>query len=247
MSIATRLRLLMHMRASSALDAMEDPVETLDYAYGQQQVMLREVTRGLVDVATAREQLKQQASRLRARVPDLERQARQALTSGREDLARIALERKQFALAELAALEQQVADVTEEERRLASAQQRLSARVDEFRTHRVVLTAQHSAAEAQLRVHAAISGVSGEFADLGIAVGRAEEKIDRMRSRAVAIDTLIASGSLVMPGGGDALERELRELGVRQSVEDELAALRSELSGTEPTEAVDKEQGGGVQ
>ena len=35
---------------AAALDALEDPVETLDYAYGQQQEMLREVTAHLPNV-----------------------------------------------------------------------------------------------------------------------------------------------------------------------------------------------------
>src|SRR5262245_59249760 len=104
MGLAARIRMLFNMRASSALDSMEDPIETLDYAYNQQQGLLREVNRGLVEVVTAKEQLRQQAVRLRERIPELDRQARQALEAGREDLARLALERKQFALSELTGL-----------------------------------------------------------------------------------------------------------------------------------------------
>ena len=228
MSIASRIRMLLHMRASATLDGLEDPIETLDYAYGQQQEMLRGVNRGLIDVVTAKEQLRQQAERLRTRVTEFDRQAKQALNAGREDLARAALERKQFALAEISGLDQQVTEVAAEEQRLTVAQQRLAARVDEFRTHRSVLTARYGAAEAQVRVQQSLSGVSGDFADLGIAVGRAEEKIERMRSRAVAIDGLIEGGALAMPlGGNDALDRELRELAAKQAVDEELAALRA--------------------
>jgi phage shock protein A len=231
--------MLIHMRASSTLDALEDPIETLDYAYNQQQELLREVNRGLVEVVTAKEQLRQQAARLRGRIPELDRQARQALEAEREDLARLALERKQFALTELSGLEQQVIEISDEERRLTLAQQRLSTRVDEFRTHRTVLTARHGASAAQLRVHQALAGVSGEFTELGIAVGRAEEKIDRLRSRATALDTLIASGTLTLPGsGGDPIERELRDLAVKHTVDSELAALRADLEASNaPTTA----------
>ena len=238
MGLGTRLRLLMHMRASSTLDALENPIETLDYAHNQQQELLREVNRGLVEVVTAKEQLRQQAARLRGRIPELDRQARQALEAEREDLARLALERKQFALNELSGLEQQVVEISDEERRLTLAQQRLSARVDEFRTHRTVLTARHGASAAQLRVHQALAGVSGEFTELGIAVGRAEEKIERLRSRATALDTLIASGTLTLPGsGGDPIERELRDLAVKHTVDSELAALRADLEGGTSTPA----------
>jgi len=138
-----------------------------------------------------------------------------------------------------------VVEVSAEEQRLTIAQQRLSVRVDEFKTHRTVLTARYGASEAQLRVQQALTGVSGEFAELGIAVGRAEEKIDRLRSRATALDTLIAAGTLAMPGsGGDPIERELRDLAVKQTVDGELAALRAELAGGAAPAAPGSEQGG---
>jgi phage shock protein A len=60
-----------------------------------------------------------------------------------------------------------------------------------------------------------------------MAIGRAEEKTDRML--APAIDALIDSGSLPAPGGGDLLERELPQLESGKAVEDELDGLRKEL------------------
>jgi phage shock protein A len=226
MGLYARVRLLLRIRTHAALDAAEDPRQVLDYAYGQQQELLRKVRSGLVDVATARHQLEQEVEKLRLRMPLVEEQARRAVAAGRDDLARIALERKQTALAEAATLQGQLAEVGEEERTLGRAQQQLAARIEEFRTRRATMSARYAAAEARVRVSEALTGVSGELADLSMAVGRAEEKTAGLQARARALDALIDLGALSPPLGGDALEQELRRLEASQAVEAELAALR---------------------
>lgn len=50
-----------------------------------------------------------------------------------------------------------------------------------------------------------------------------------MLARASAIDALIDAGSLATPGGGDLLERELRQLESSKAVEHDLDGLRREL------------------
>ena len=223
--------MLLRIRTSAALDQAEDPREVLDYAYSQQLELLRKVKHGLVDVATSKVRLQRQAEKLRARLPYLEDQARRALAASREDLARLALERKQTAMAELGGLERQIAEVAKEERKLTLAEQQLSARIEEFRTRRESVAARYSAAQAQVRVNEALTGVSGELADLSMAVGRAEEKTERLQARASAIDALLEGGPLGLPAGasGDAIERELREISAGQAVEAELAALKGQL------------------
>src|SRR5437773_3974946 len=104
-NIRSRLALFFNIKTSAALDQLEDPREILDYAYGEQQRHLRTVRRGLIEVAAARRQLERQAERLRSRVTHLEDQARRALRSNRDDLARAALERKQATLVEIRRLE----------------------------------------------------------------------------------------------------------------------------------------------
>ncbi len=228
----TRIQMIFNAKASAALDVAEDPRETLEYAYTRQQELLRQVKQGLIDVATSRKQLEGQAAKLKARVPQLEEQAKRALAAGREDLARMALQRKQTGLSELAGLETQLAEVAAEERKLTQAEGQFALRVDAFRTRRETLNARYTAAEAQVRIHESLSGVSGEFSELGLSLDRAEEKIERMKARASAIDALIDNGVLNLPGGGDALERELRDVAAAQAVEAELAALKESNQST---------------
>jgi phage shock protein A len=234
-NIRSRIALFFNVKTSAALDQVEDPREILDYAYGQQQFHLRTVKRGLIEVAAARRQLERQSERLRARASRLEDQARRALRSHREDLARTALGRKQSTLAEIRALEEQLAEMAREEARLTLADQQMVQRVERFRVHRTVASARYAAAEAQVTVGEALAGIVGdEELELSLAVERSEEKIDRMHARAVAIDALTESGALLQAPGEDPLERELNEVTNAEAVEAELAALRRELEATEP-------------
>ncbi len=229
MSLWSRIRLVFKTGLSNAIDRAEDPRKVLDYAYNQQQELLITLRRGLVDVATAKEQLEHQARRLETRIPHLDDQARRAVAAGREDLARVALERKRLAMAEMDGLANQVAEVEADKQRLAGQERALQVRVEQFRTHREVVSARYTAADAEVRIKESLAGVSGELAALGMAVGRAEEKAERLQARAKAIDNLVELGSFPPAGGGDFVEAELLRITVSGEIESELARIRSEV------------------
>jgi phage shock protein A len=230
MGLCARVVLLAKGKLSAVLDQAEDPREVLEYGYQQQQRELVEVKRSLVEVATARAQLEQQARRLRDRIPIWAGEAEQALALGREDLARQSLQRKHAALAELETLELQAGEIGEEEARLAAAQQKLALRIEEFRSRKGIVSARYSSAQARIRAGDALTGISGELAELNLALGRAEEKTERLQARAGALDALIESDVLT-PAWGDAdlLGQELRQLVSTRSAEVELEGLRLEL------------------
>ena len=230
MGIWQRIVLMMKVKTSADLDRAEDPREILDYAGHQQEEFLQTVRRGLIDVATSKQQLAQQVKSMRARIPKLEDQARQAVAADREDLARMALNRKQAALAELEGLEMQLAELDEEEAKLAATEQQIADRVASFRMHKEATKARYSAAEAQVRIGETISGVSGELGELSLALGRAEEKTNQMMARAKALDALTAGGSLdaAVLDQTDIVERELRQITAVSAVEQELAALKAD-------------------
>lgn len=226
MGLWSRLVVLVKGKANAALDRAEDPREMLDYAYRQQQELLVKVRQGLVDVAAARAGLEGQAAKLRKQIPLWEEQAERALAVGREDMARAALGRKHAALAELEDLEDQVLEVANEEAGLAATQRELAARVEEFRSRRTVVAARYSAAEARVRVSEALGGISSEAAEVGMALGRAEEKTERLQGRAAALDSLLAAESVDALDGGGSFDRELRRLGATRAAEEELAQLK---------------------
>ena len=230
MSLLSRALIIFRSKGRALLDRAEDPREVLGYVQEQQQEQLRRVKQGLIEVAISKRQLQQQLEKLDARVPQLTDQAKRAISAGRQDLARLALERKQRALVEVEKMEAQVAEVAEEEQRLTVAEHQLAARIDEFRMQRQALAARYTAAEAHIRVSESLSGVSQDFTELGMALGRSEEKIDRMLAHASAIDGLVDSGALVLPPSNeDIVEREIRGVALEGVVEEEMLALEAEL------------------
>ena len=231
MSVMKRISLIFKAKANSALDAAEDPRETLDYSYARQLELLQKVRRGVADVATSRKRLELQLNGLRQQSDKLESQGRQALAAGREDLAREALTRRSGVQQQVTDLETQHAQLQGEEEKLTLAAQRLQAKVEAFRTKKETIKATYTAAEAQTRIGEAVSGISEEMGDVGLAVQRAEDKTASMQARAGAIDELLASGALDDLSGTskDDLTAELDRIGAQSNVELELARLKGEI------------------
>lgn len=232
MGMFARMSTIVKSKMNRILDSAEDPRETLDYSYEQQREMLQNVKRGVVEMVSAKRRIQQQATKVQENITRLDQQARQAVEVGREDLARLALQRKQTALIELQGLDEQIAGMELEQEKLTMAEQRLQAKVEAFRTKKEIIKAQYTAAQAQVRIGSALSGLSEEMGDISMAIERAENKTDQMRSTAGAIDELASSGVLEdFTGRQDDIGRQLDQLSASQNVDDELAALKSGLPG----------------
>jgi len=240
MSVMKRVSMIFKAKANKALDRMEDPRETLDYSYQRQLEMLTQVRRGVADVATSRKRVELQMNSLRQNQNRLEGQAKQALGAGREDLAREALSRKAALQSQLTDLENQYHSLQADEEKLTVASQRLQAKVEAFRMQKETIKATYTAAEAQSRIGEAVSGISEEMGDVGMAVQRAQDKTAQMQARAGAIDELMASGALddVTGTPRDDIQAELDSMRGGQNIDLELQRLRGEL-GTGTTQAIE--------
>ena len=235
MGMFSRMSTIVKSKMNRLLDSAEDPRETLDYSYERQLEMLQNVKRGVVEMVTAKRRIQQQADRAQENIARLDRQARQAVEAGRDDLARLALERKQTALTELEGLDEQIAGMEREQEKLTQAEQRLQAKVNAFRNQKEIIKAQYTAAQAQVRIGAALGGISEEMGDVSLAVQRAENKTDQMRAKAGAIDELVESGVLDdITGPRDDIDRELAQISASSNVEAELAALKNSSATTPP-------------
>ncbi|WP_207231421.1 PspA/IM30 family protein [Methanofollis fontis] len=214
---------------SKIIDKMEDPRETLDYSYEKQLELLQNVKRGVAEVATSKKRLQLQRAKLLQNSEKLDGQARDAIRADREDLARLALERKSAITSQITGLDQEIAGLEKEQEKLVAAEKRLSTKVEVFRTRKETIKAQYSAAEAQVRISESVSGISEEMADVGLAIERAENKTEDMKARSAALDELIEQGTLTdFTGGPDEIERELAAIGAESSIESELSRIKAE-------------------
>ncbi len=232
MGLLARMSTVFKSKASAALDQMEDPRQTLDYSYEKQMELLQQVKRSLADVATSKKMLELQKDQLDAQVSKLDDEAKAALTAGREDLAKEALTRKAQIAQQSAGLTSQVADLAGQEEKMIENEKRLEAKITSFRSQKEVIKAQYSTAQAQVKVGEATTGISEEMADVGMAMQRAQDKTDRMRARAAAIDDLTDSGALTDPTAGDPIQAELDKVQQQSDVDKDLARLKAEMGGS---------------
>ena len=225
-----RLQMIFRAKTEKALDRVEDPRETIDYAYNRQLELLQQMRRGIADVATARKRIELQANQLQLSSDKLEGQARQALSQQREDLAREALSRKAALATELSQLQSQQGDLQAEQTRLVDASRQLEDKIQAFRARKETVKASYTAAEARARIGEAMSGLSREMGDLGLAMQRAEDKIAQTHARAAALEDLMASGALEDLSAQDRIQAQLDVTASRSSVEADLARLKGELA-----------------
>src|ERR1700750_1178542 len=118
MSMWQRISLIFRSKPNKALDKAEDPREVLDYSYQRQLDLLAKVRRGVADVATSRKRVELQVNQLTAQADRRQKQAEQALTMNREDLAREALTRKSGVTTQITDLQAQHAQLQAEEEKL---------------------------------------------------------------------------------------------------------------------------------
>jgi phage shock protein A len=174
-----------------------------------------------------------QSQKLEQSVVKLDTQARQALAAGNEELARMALERKNVAQTELQSLDQQVTELEAQQQKLTDSEAKLRTKIEAFRTKKEVIKAQYSAAEAQVRISEAATGVGEQMADVGLAMQRAVDKTEQMRARADAVSELEAAGTFedltALGSGEDDIDRQLKQLSSQSAVDDDLARMKAEL------------------
>src|SRR3954452_18958188 len=228
-----RFSTVVKAKINKLLDKAEDPGETLDYSYQAQLQNLQNVKKGIADVVTAKKRLQMQAEKLEQSVVKLDTQARQALGAGKEDLARMALERKTVGQTELQTLETQIAELEDQQTKLTESEEAPPTKVEAFRTKKEVIKAQYNAAEAQVRISEAATGVGEQMADVGLAMQRAVDKTENMKARADAVSELEAAGTFddltQLGSGDDDIDRQLKALSSSATVDDELAKMKAEL------------------
>jgi phage shock protein A len=215
--LIARTTTIIKAKFSKLLDRAENPNETLDYSYEEQLRQLQNVKRGIADVATAKKRLELQYTSMQQQVDKLDGQARDAVKANREDLAREALTRKAAIQSQLDSIMQQGQQLEAQQTKLVEGEKTLSAKVESFRTQKEVIKAQYSAAEAQVRISEAATGISDNMSDVGLAIDRAKDKTEQMQAL-----TDYTSGD-------DDIARELKQISQGNQVDDELAKIRAEL------------------
>lgn len=229
LGLANRISTVVKQKVSTLLDKYEDPREALDYSYTQQLEMLNKLRRSLAEVIASKKRLEMQKLKIMDNIKTLDEQARRAVDANREDLAKLALERKNANLVQVQDLTKQIAEMETEQAKLEQTERQTATKVEQFKSKKEVIKSQYSAAEASVKVKESVTGISEHMADVGMAMNRAEDKTEKMRAKSQALDDMMDSGVLTdYTSSKDDIETELEKISMQGSVEDELAKIKAE-------------------
>ena len=145
MGLTNRIFTLVKQKVDVLLNKFENPKEALDYSFTKQVELLNNLRRNIAEVVTAKNRLKMQKAKFTDNIRALDEQARRAVDSNRDDIAKLALERKNANLNQVQSLDKQIADMQLEQDKLEQTEKRLSTKVEEFRSRKEVIKAQYTA------------------------------------------------------------------------------------------------------
>jgi phage shock protein A len=195
MSLWQRLLRILTARAHAALDAVEDPVESMELAYRSQLAALEEGRRGVAEVLTSEKRLELEVNALAAGIVRATEAAAAAARAGDDAAARRVLEREAFLTGQRERLLDEIADVQTQRRGLEALVERLGERVERLRTEKLALAARYATARAGVRAGSSVTGLSNETAEVAQLVERARERSRNIQARAAALAELAGSSA----------------------------------------------------
>jgi phage shock protein A len=216
MSIFTRMSDIVVANIHTLLDRAEDPVALLAQVNREMEAGLAEARRSAAMAVAAERRLERERDQHRTAAEYWKARAKEALASGREDLARRALSEKVDHDAVAAGLDELLADAATTGLSARAALRTLEARLAEARRAERTLVARHRTAQIRVAVHRQLGPkLTGFTASLA----RFDRLGDQLTRRS---DELSAEAELSVPAKLDA---EFADLERRQRIETELAAI----------------------
>jgi phage shock protein A len=230
LGFANRLSTFVRQKTYYLIDKFENPVENLDYSFEKHKESISSLRRDIAELLSAKKHLQIQRDKLLNAAQVLDHQARLAIEYNKESLARHILERKNLNLMQLQKLDKQIASLDVEKDNLQQLEVNLTAKVEEIKARIAIIKAQYSAAESEVRIKQSITGVVNEVSDLRVALKKAEDKLEKLKLKSEVLDKMIDCGLLACyTSNEDKVEKELQNIELQKSVEDELARLKSRL------------------
>ena len=222
MGILERISTVLRSNINDLIDKAEDPEKMLKQLMIDMERDLIEVRKEVALSIQTEKRLHQQYSQNLKQAEGWEEKATLALKSGREDLAREALTRRnthqQTADGFKGQWDTQNANVEQLKKQLGL----LESKINEARIKKDLLIARSRQAKAQEQIHKTMGMIGTSKATS--AFSRMEEKV--MEKEALAA----AYGDMNLLEGGANLENEFAQLSAGTGVDDDLAALKAKLN-----------------
>lgn len=219
MGLFDRLSRVVRANLNDLVSKAEDPEKILEQAIIDMQEDLVQLRQAVARAIATQKRTEQQYNKNQTEANNWHQRAQLAVQKGDENLAREALQRKK-SLTETAAtlktqLDQQVTQVDSLKRNLIA----LESKISEAKTKKDMLKSRAAAAKANEQLQSTVSRL-GTGSAMG-AFERMEDKVLEMEARSQAAYEL----------AGNDLEQQFVKLESGSDVDDELAAMKAQLTG----------------
>ncbi|MDQ1266940.1 MAG: phage shock protein [Bacteroidota bacterium] len=218
MGIFSRISDIFKANVNDTLDKAEDPEKMLKQMVIEMEESINKATLGVSNAIANEKSLERKIEKSRRELSEWEERAMQALSAGREDLAKAALEKKAISERNVADLEPIYNQAKAASQKMRAQLDTLKSKLEEARSRQSTLIARSQAAKAQKQIAQTFSGVGS---DAFSKFDKFEGKIEKLESEAEAFEQLA--------GDNKSLEDEFKKLSTTSSVDTELERLKAKM------------------
>ena len=222
MGLFDRIGRVFRANINDMVSKAEDPEKMLEQAVIDMQEDLVQLRQAVAQAIAQQKRTEQQLNNNQKEEGNWQQRAQLALQKGDESLAREALVRKKSYSDTIQLLSDQLQQQTAQVSTLKKNLIGLESKISEAKTKKNMLKARAKAAKANEQLQQTI-GNMGTGSSMA-AFERMEEKVLEMEARSQAAGEL----------GGSSIEQQFAQLEAGSGVDDELAAMKAQLSGASP-------------
>ncbi|HVZ41464.1 MAG TPA: PspA/IM30 family protein [Candidatus Kapabacteria bacterium] len=224
MGIFGRVADIMKANINDLLDRAEDPEKMIKQMVLEMEDAVNKATLAVGSAIANEKSLERQYNKQVAESNDWQQKAVQAVTAGRDDLAKAALERKNTIQRNVGDMERMLAEARTTSTTLRGQLDQLKSKLDEARMRQNTLIARAQAAKAKKQIAQSFSGVGS---DAFSKFDKLEQKVEKQEAEADAFAQLA--------GENTSLEDQFKQLNASSDADAELAALKAQIgSGSGP-------------
>ena len=217
MGIFSRMGDIINSNINSMLEQAEDPEKIARLIIQEMEDTLVEVRTAAARAIADKKDVERKLERFSSAQADWENKAELAVSKGREDLARGALQAKAKASQMVEVLEKELTIVEQAIDKADEDMGKLQAKLDEAKAKHKALAARRQSAQTRLKVRQTVS--DHKIEDALTRYAAVERKVDELEAMAESYDL----------NNGKSLEGEFMDLEAEEAVKKELAELRDKI------------------
>jgi len=211
---------IINSNISALLDKAENPEKMIRMIIQEMEETLVEVRSGTAKVIAEKKTLTRRAEQLKKQAADWESKAELALSKGRDDLAKAALLEKSNIVSSVEITEKDLAKLDETLDKLSVEIEQLQAKLNDARARQKTIVMRTKATANRVNVHRQLSSYT---------IDNAMDKFEYYEKKIDQMEGQMDSASIEARG----LQNEFDELEKEESIDKELAELKTKLNKKE--------------